>query len=113
MAIDLERPLFAEFCSDCISDSEESESYGIGQDFYVERLVLELEFGPGLSILHKSMHVNMFWRHMSPVSFMISGPTALHIPAMVEGHREDIGSNHFALRCETGAESPTHSHIVS
>ena len=28
--------------------------------------------------------------------FLISGPTALHIPAMVEGHREDIGSNHIA-----------------
>jgi hypothetical protein len=26
VAIGLERPLFAEFCSDCISDSEESES---------------------------------------------------------------------------------------
>ena len=59
-------------------------------------LILQLELDPGLSILHKSLHVNMFWRHISPVSFLISGPTALHIPAMVEGHREDIGSNHIA-----------------
>jgi hypothetical protein len=34
--------------------------------------------------------------HIASQFFLISGPTALHISPMVEGHREDIGSNHIA-----------------
>ena len=46
-------------------------------------------------------------------SDLVLGPTARQIPAMVEGHRLDIGSNQIASLCETIAESTSHWHIVS
>ena len=46
-------------------------------------------------------------------SDLVLGPTARQIPAMVEGHRLNVGSIHIASLCETSAESPSHWHIVS